>query len=127
MREEKTLKYVYLTVGCVSLALGALGVILPVLPTTPFLLLTAFCFAKGSERFHRWFTSTGLYKRHLADFIEEKAMPLKTKWAIALSASAMMGAAFYFVPVLPARIFLALAILFHWWYFFFYIRTKGKE
>lgn len=122
--EGNFLKYVYLTVGSLSLALGALGAVLPLLPTTPFLLITAFCFAKGSDKFHRWFTGTGLYKKHLEGFVAERAMTLKTKWAIVLSASCMMAATFYFVDVLSARFFLLVTILFHWWYFFFCVRTK---
>ena len=55
---SKIKKFIYISVGLISFALGAIGVVLPVLPTTPFLLLASFCFAKGSDRFNTWFINT---------------------------------------------------------------------
>ena len=64
----KISKPFWIALGFIALALGAIGVPLPLLPTTPFLLLAAFCFAKGSERLNHWFKSTRLYKNHLESF-----------------------------------------------------------
>lgn len=55
-------KSVFVALGCISLALGTIGIALPILPTVPFYLLTAFCFANSSERLHTWFTHTTVYK-----------------------------------------------------------------
>ncbi|WP_353096801.1 YbaN family protein [Tissierella praeacuta] len=118
------MRYLYLIIGFLFLAIGLVGVVLPVLPTTPFLLVTAFCFAKGSKRFHNWFTGTKLYKKHLDGYIRERAMTLKTKLSILILASSMMIITFFVINVLSAKIFLIFAILFHWWYFFFRIETK---
>ncbi|AEX45288.1 iron-regulated membrane protein [Corynebacterium diphtheriae HC01] len=48
------IKPLLLAIGCVSVTLGVAGVILPLVPTTPFLLLAGICFAKSSDRFHTW-------------------------------------------------------------------------
>ena len=57
----KLKKIVYLTLGFLGLALGAVGAVLPLLPAFPFLLMAAVCFGKSSEKLDRWFRSTKLY------------------------------------------------------------------
>ena len=57
-------KILYIMIGCISLGLGIIGVILPILPTIPFVLLSAFCFAKSSERLDGWFKNTKLYREN---------------------------------------------------------------
>ncbi|HAX73352.1 MAG TPA: DUF454 domain-containing protein, partial [Firmicutes bacterium] len=76
---SKFIKGIYVVVGLISVGLGFLGVILPILPTTPFLLLASVCFVKGSSRFDSWFKATKLYKNHLESFVEERAMTIKQK------------------------------------------------
>ena len=58
------IKVIYIMIGCISVGFGAEGSVIPVLPTVPFLLLAAYCFARSSEKLHNWFTSTKLYKDH---------------------------------------------------------------
>ena len=67
---NKMKRYMYIAAGIISVVLGSIGVVLPVLPTTPFLLLASFCFAKGSKRFDDWFKSTRLYKKHLESLLK---------------------------------------------------------
>lgn len=67
-------KIIFITVGCICLGLGTVGMILPILPTVPFYMATAFCFAKSSEKLHRWFISSEMYKKHLQSFVEKRGM-----------------------------------------------------
>ena len=68
-----------LLLGCISLVLGVIGIFLPILPTTPFLLLTLYSFAKGSSRLEQWFLGTKLYQKHLKSFNERRALTEKSK------------------------------------------------
>lgn len=72
------LKAVYIAVGWVSLALGALGIVLPLLPTTPFLLLSAFCFARSSERFYTYLTEHPVLGEYVRNY-RERTMKTKDK------------------------------------------------
>ena len=65
MVKNKLLRLILMILGFISLSLGVIGVIIPILPTVPFLLLTSFCFVKSSEKFNNWFLNTKLYKKHL--------------------------------------------------------------
>ncbi len=119
----KTIKVIWIIIGFLSMGLGMIGVILPVLPTTPFLLLSSFCFAKGSDRFHKWFIGTKLYKKHLDSFVKNKSMTLKTKLTILLPASAMLILAFLAMSNIHGRCFIVFLILFKYIYFFTRIKT----
>ncbi len=65
--------------GCVSLVLGILGIFLPVLPTTPFLLLSAALFARSSERLYGWLLNHRVLGEYIRAFREDKAIPLRVK------------------------------------------------
>ena len=121
--KKNPFRILWLMAAFFTLALGAVGVLLPVLPTTPFLLLSSFCFARGSERFHRWFLNTKLYRNHLDSFVRDRAMTLKTKFCILLPASAMLLIAMYMMSNLPGRLFILFLIFFKYIYFFTKIRT----
>lgn len=84
------MKILFIIMGFVFTGLGCLGIPLPVLPTTPFLMLAAFCFAKGSSRLENWFKSTKLYSKHLKSFAEKREMTLRTKLTILITASIML-------------------------------------
>ena len=124
---NKVKKYFYITLGFITLGLGLIGVILPILPTTPFLLVTSFCFAKGSERFHSWFTNTNIYKKHLESFVKERAMTLKQKVVLLSFVNFLLAFPLILVDVLPMRITIIVLIIIKLYYFIFRVKTITPE
>lgn len=122
-KRKNPLRIIWLLAGFLAMGIGAVGVALPVLPTTPFLLLASFCLAKGSDRFHRWFTGTKLYKRHLESFVKNRSMTLKTKFSLLIPASCMLVLALLAMPNIYGRIFIVFLIVFKYVYFFTRIKT----
>lgn len=110
--------------GCVSLVLGCVGVVLPVLPTVPFLLLTAWCFANSSQRLHNWFVGTKLYKQHLEAYVQKRGMTVRTKVTLLGTSSAVMLLGFLMMGNVPVgRMVLAVVWVCHVVYFVFGVKT----
>ena len=117
-------KVLYIILGCIGLGLGALGAALPLLPAFPFLMLSAFCFARSSERLHSWFTSTRLYKNNLESFVRGRGMTWRTKLRIMAVVTLTMAFGFAMMGRVPVgRVILAVVWLCHILYFIFGIRT----
>ena len=116
-------KIAYTTIGFISLILGVIGVILPIFPTTPFLLLTSFCFLRSSERINEWFKGTKIYKKHLQDFVEEKAMTMKQKIIILAFSESLILIPCILVDNLMMRMTLVTIMILKLYYFMFRIRT----
>lgn len=123
MLSRKFKKILYISLGLIFTALGSLGVVLPVLPTTPFLLLASFFFTRGSDRFNQWFASTKLYQNHLADFMRERSMKLSTKIKLLALASSMMLISGLTVEILPFKVFIGFMLVYLYYYFIFRIKT----
>lgn len=121
------MRILFIVLGFIFLGVGAVGIAVPILPTTPFLLLASFFFAKGSKRFHDWFLSTKLYKRYLESFVKSRAMTLKGKLTILIPVSCMLIITFILVNNIYARIVLAILFISKYVYFFTQIRTVSEE
>lgn len=121
-------KAFFVVLGCLSFGLGAVGAVLPILPTVPFLMLAAFCFAKSSEKLHNWFVSTKLYKKNLESFVQGKGMTVKTKIRIMVTVTILMSIGFIMMHAVPVgRIILGFVWIFHVLYFIFGIKTFKVE
>ena len=117
-------KLICIILGCVSVGLGALGAVIPMLPAFPFLLLAAWCFARSSERLHNWFVNTRLYQENLADYVAGQGMTKKAKIRIMVTVTALMSLGFVMMHAVPVgRVVLACVWAFHILYFIFGIKT----
>lgn len=125
-----TKKLFWIILGCIGTALGAIGAVVPMLPSFPFLLLAAFSFGKSSERLHTWFINTKLYKDNIESYVNGNGMTVATKTRILITVTALMG--FGFMMMMLKRLYipcmiLALVWIFHVIYFLFSVKTLEKE
>ena len=120
------MRVIYFSIGVISLLLGTVGIFVPVLPTTPLIMLSAYCFGKASIRFHRWLTGTELYKKYAKDFVENKCMYRERKIFLLTFASIMLLFPLIILePVWKLVIIAVYAYLYY--YFIFKIKTIVRE
>ena len=115
-------KILYIMIGCISLGLGIIGVILPILPTVPFLLLAAFCFARSSERLNGWFKNTKLYRENNI----KSGMTKRAKIRIMCSVTLLMSIGFIMMglkDIVVGNIVLLIVWIFHMVYFTLGVKT----
>lgn len=116
---NRALRAAYLTAGFVFLGLALLGLALPVLPTTPFLILAAACFARSSERFYRWMLEHPVLGPPLREWLEYRSIPYRVKLlAIAMMTGSLALSIVFFVPKGWLQVAVALfgALLAAWLY-----------
>lgn len=118
-------RYVFLTIGAISFALGTAGIVLPLLPTVPFYMLTLFCLARGSERFYKMFLESSLYQKTVGAYERDKALTLRTKLSILASVTTIMAMGAYFSQDMPvALIVMGLVWISHVIALAFIVKTK---
>ena len=96
------------TAGVIALGLGLLGVVLPGLPTTPFVLLAAACFARASPRLHRWLTRHRFLGPMVRDWEAHRSLPLHVKW---IATTMMLGMVLLSARQFAGRPWLQAALL----------------
>ncbi|MBU3054755.1 YbaN family protein [Pseudomonas indica] len=99
-------RYVLLAVGWLCIVLGVIGIFLPVLPTTPFLLLAAACFVRSSRRFYLWLVTHPRLGPWIRDYLDGQGIPLKGKVYAIVLMWVSIGFSCYLVPMIWARVFM---------------------
>ena len=127
MLKSKILRIICIILGFICLGIGVLGIILPILPTTPFLLLTSFFFMKGSKRFNDWFLSSKIYKKYLENFSKNKVMTIYRELILLSFVSLMIIMTMFIVNNLTVSIILMILVILKYTYFIFKIKTVDKK
>ena len=121
-------KAFFIALGCVSLALGTIGIVLPILPTVPFYLLTAFCFANSSERLNDWFIHTTVYKKYIGSYFRRRGMTKKAKCLLIGTVTAIMVPGFILMDKVPVgRAIMLVVWVGHIFYFGFKVQTITQQ
>ncbi|WP_199167473.1 YbaN family protein [Thermotoga sp. SG1] len=109
LKEEKILKLLMIFLGTLFVILGTVGIFLPLVPTTPFLLLAAICYARGSRKFYEWLVNNKLFGNYIKNYLEKRGIPLKTKIvAIATLWGFILLSAFTIIPLVLVKFLLLL-------------------
>ena len=120
-------KYFYITLGVVFFGLGAAGTVLPLIPTTPFILFSAVCFSKSSERLHAWCVSTKFYLNNVDGFVKHRTMTVKAKITLLTTITGVMGLSYIILAILntpiAARVILTAVWVCHVVYFGVIVKT----
>jgi uncharacterized membrane protein YbaN (DUF454 family) len=119
MLSRKTKKHIYMAAGFFSLGLGFIGALLPVMPTTPFLIIAAFFFSRGSKKWHHWLMHHPVMGRTLRDWDYHGVVRMRAKATASILITISLATTFIFVPLQIAvkaviAVTLGCALLFIW-------------
>jgi uncharacterized membrane protein YbaN (DUF454 family) len=102
----------FVTLGTLFLVVGVIGIVVPILPTTPFLLLAAFFYERGSEKFHNWLLNNKILGAYIGSYSDGKGIPLKVKlFTIVLLWTVISSTVVFVVDELVLRIILVLVAI----------------
>lgn len=118
---------IFIMAGLLCMVLGSIGIVLPILPTTPFFLLAAVMFGKGSKVIYQWFISTKLYQKHVASFVQSKSMTARAKVCLLGMVTVVLIIATIIASNWWIRGVLIMVALFHYYYFLLKIKTIKEE
>lgn len=93
-----TVRWTFVTLGWIFFVLGIIGVLLPVMPTAPFILLAAGCWARSSRRFHFWLINHRFFGKYVRDWEDRRAVPHYAKWLATIMMAISTTMMFYQLP-----------------------------
>lgn len=107
MKSKIFYKYFLIALGWFFVAMGIIGIFVPIWPTTIFFILAAWCFAKSSEKFYNWLINHPRFGKFIRDYREHRGMPLKAKIiAVTMVIVAIGSSVFFFTQTMWVRILL---------------------
>ena len=122
---KKLKRQLLLAAGTLSLAIGIVGIVVPLLPTTPFLLLAAGCYLRSSQRFYNWLMGNRFFGNYIRNYIEGRGIPVKVKLFIIILLWATIGVSIWLVAkplVTVILLIVAVGVTLH----IIFIRVKRK-
>jgi hypothetical protein len=110
---HKITRALWLVAGIICLSLGAIGMVLPILPTTPFLLAAAACFCKSSSRMYNWLLNNKWFGEYIRNYKEGRGLPMKTKMFALVVLWITIGISIVFLlnRLLPTQLVLPMQII----------------
>ncbi|WP_214539348.1 YbaN family protein [Staphylococcus pseudintermedius] len=121
------MRYLLLGIGGIFTLLGFAGAVLPLLPTTPFLLVAVLCFAKSSDRFHDWLIQTKVYQAYVEDFRKHRGYTMKKKIQLLISLYIVVGFSIWMVDVTIIRLGLLVMVVIQTVVLFTWVKTLPKS
>jgi hypothetical protein len=113
LQEQKSNRFIrgtLIVAGTFFLGLGILGIILPILPTTPFLLLSAACYSRGSDRLYRWLIGNRWFGKYINNYRAGKGIPVKVKISVIIMLWITISFSIVFIVTHPILRFILFII-----------------
>ncbi|MFS4463975.1 YbaN family protein [Staphylococcus haemolyticus] len=117
------MRYVLIVLGIVFTVIAFIGAVLPLLPTTPFLILAAICFTNSSRKFKIWLESTQIYKNYVENLKKYKGYTMKEKIRILISLYIVVGFSIFMISTLYIRIGLVIMVVIQTIVLFTFVKT----
>ncbi|MDW8797042.1 YbaN family protein [Staphylococcus pseudoxylosus] len=121
------MKYFLITMGVLFTIIGFVGAVLPLLPTTPFLLVAVICFSKSSERFEKWLVNTKVYITYVESFKNNKGYTLKNKFKLLISVYIVVGFSIFMIDHSLIRLGLVIMVVIQTIVLFTVVKTLPKD
>lgn len=122
----RLINLILLLMGLLFTGIGMVGVLIPVLPTTPFLILASVCFMKSSDKFDKWLRNTKIFQNYAEDFVRDRSMTFKRKAKLMFISDLMLLFPLIKLDSIYLKLFIVAIIILKYCYFIFKIQTKKE-